>query len=99
MAKRANGIGAITRAFASHKLDRSALRAFNWPVLFILCRLSNPSLYGEIALRSRTLFRNFKLEIFEERHHFDPPHRAEPERLAAILLDFWGRRESVVNVP
>jgi pimeloyl-ACP methyl ester carboxylesterase len=95
MIKRPKGISAITRAFANHELDRSALRAFDRPVLFILGRLSNPSLYGEIALRARMLFRNFKLEIFEERHHFDPPHRAEPERLSTFLSDFWGRAESI----
>lgn len=97
MAKRPKGISAITGAFANYELDRSALRAFDRPVLFVLGRLSNPSLYGEIALRARKLFRNFRLEIFEERHHFDPPHRAEPERLAAILRDFWERAESTDN--
>jgi len=99
MAKRPKGISAITRAFANHELDLSELRAFDRPVLFVLCRLSNQSLYGEIALRARKLFRNFKLEIFEERHHFDPPHRAEPERMAGVLLDFWEGAESVLNRP
>lgn len=29
------------------------------------------------------------LETFADRHHLDPPHRAEPERLAAALRDLW----------
>jgi hypothetical protein len=33
-------------------------------------------------------------EVFEERHHFDPPHRIEPERLAELLREHWDRAES-----
>ena len=29
---------------------------------------------GEVA--------DFSMDTFEKRHHFDPPHRAEPERYA-----------------
>ena len=39
------------------------------------------------------LFPDFTAEVFEERHHFDPPHRAEPERLAASLVAHWRRAE------
>ena len=28
-----------------------------------------------------------------ERHHFDPPHRVEPEHLADSLLTLWQRAE------
>jgi hypothetical protein len=31
--------------------------------------------------------------VFEERHHFDPPHRIEPERLAKSLKALWRRAE------
>ena len=31
------------------------------------------------------------LERLDGRHHFDPPHRAEPERMAASLLGLWDR--------
>ena len=34
---------------------------------------------------------DFTLEVFEDRHHFVPPHRAEPERLARMLAAFWSR--------
>jgi pimeloyl-ACP methyl ester carboxylesterase len=33
----------------------------------------------------------FTLEVFPERHHFDPPHRIEPERLASSLRAIWSR--------
>ena len=36
---------------------------------------------------------DFELEVFEERHHFDPPHRIEPERLANSLQTLWRRAE------
>lgn len=30
----------------------------------------------------------------DDRHHFDPPHRIEPARVAAALRDLWTRAES-----
>ena len=44
--------------------------------------------------RSRGAFPDFELEVFEERHHFDPPHRIEPERLARSLEALWRRAEA-----
>jgi len=29
------------------------------------------------------------IERYAERHHFDPPHRAEPARVAASLERLW----------
>ena len=53
--------------------------------------LSNPDQYGEIARRLAGVFPDFELEVFEERHHFDAPHRGEPERLARSLERLWQR--------
>lgn len=39
------------------------------------------------------LFPDFTLEVFADRHHFDPPHRAEPERLARSPLALWASPE------
>jgi hypothetical protein len=36
---------------------------------------------------------DFTVETFPERHHFDPPHRAEPDHLANSLLALWQRTE------
>jgi pimeloyl-ACP methyl ester carboxylesterase len=93
MAKRPGGIRALTRAFKTYDLDRAALERFTAPVYYALGGLSNPDQYGEIAKRLQTVFPDFELEVFEERHHFDPPHRIEPERLATSLRALWRRGE------
>lgn len=89
MAKRPAGIRAITRAVRKGSIDREALRRFHRPVYFALGGLSNPDQYGAIATRLSGVFPRFRLELFEERHHFDPPHRIEPERLARSLERHW----------
>jgi pimeloyl-ACP methyl ester carboxylesterase len=94
MAKRPAGIRAFMRTFRTYGLDREALRRFNRPVYYALGGLSNPDQYGEIAERLSRVFEDFTLEIFEERHHFDPPHRIEPERLARSLCTLWERAEA-----
>jgi pimeloyl-ACP methyl ester carboxylesterase len=93
MTKRPAGIRAFTRAFKRDDIDREALRRFDRPVYFALGALSNPDQYGEIANRLGGVFPDFELELFKERHHFDPPHRIEPERLAISLEAFWRRAE------
>jgi pimeloyl-ACP methyl ester carboxylesterase len=93
MAKRPAGIRAINRAFKRGDIDGDALRRFDRPVYFALGGLSKPDQYGEIAKRLSGVFSDFQLEVFEERHHFDPPHRIEPERLASSLKTLWRRAE------
>jgi hypothetical protein len=44
-----------------------------------------------MAQRASAIFPDYTLEIFDERHHFDPPHRTEPERTAEILRSHWAR--------
>src|SRR5260370_37501189 len=94
MAKRAAGIRAFMETFTSYDLDRDALRRFDRPVYYALGGLSNPDQFGEIAKRLGTVFPDFELEVFADRHHFDPPHRVEPERLANSLRAVWQRAES-----
>jgi hypothetical protein len=94
MAKRPAGIVAFIRTFQMYSLDRESLSRFDGPVYFALGALSNPDLYGEVATRLARVFGDFTLEVFEERHHFDPPHRIEPERLARSLRTLWARAAS-----
>jgi pimeloyl-ACP methyl ester carboxylesterase len=94
MASRPAGIRAILRAFQQGAIDREALRAFERPVYFALGALSNPDQYEEIAKRLSKVFPDFQLEVFEEHHHFDPPHRTEPERVARSLEALWRRAEA-----
>lgn len=91
MAKRPAGLAALTRAFKGHTLDGAALANLGVPVYYALGSLSNPDHYGKIAERLAGVFADFTLEEFADRHHFDPPHRAEPERLAASLRALWAR--------
>jgi pimeloyl-ACP methyl ester carboxylesterase len=94
MAKRPAGILAFLRAFKQGDIDREALRRFDRPVYFALGALSNPDQYGEIERRLSGVFPDFELEVFADRHHFDPPHRIEPERLATSLKRLWRRTKS-----
>jgi pimeloyl-ACP methyl ester carboxylesterase len=93
MAKRPGGIRAFMRTFKTYELDRDALARFDRPVYFALGGLSNPDQFGAIATRLSRVFPDFELEVFEKRHHFDPPHRIEPERLADSLKALWRRAD------
>jgi pimeloyl-ACP methyl ester carboxylesterase len=93
MATRPAGLRAFLGTFSSSSLDLDCLRAFEQPVYFALGGRSNPAYYGQMAERARAIFPNFTLDVFDERHHFDPPHRIEPERMATALRAHWARAE------
>ncbi|MGH3135649.1 MAG: alpha/beta fold hydrolase [Gaiellaceae bacterium] len=94
MANRPAGIRAFIQAFKTSGLDRESLSPFGRPVYYALGGLSHPDMYGALAERLSWVFDDFTLEVFEERHHFDPPHRIEPERLARSLHALWERAEA-----
>jgi pimeloyl-ACP methyl ester carboxylesterase len=89
MATRPAGLRTFLQTFVSSSLDLERLRAFTKPVLFVLGGRSNPDYYAREAERAREIFPHFTLEVFDERHHFDPPHRIEPERTAGVLRRLW----------
>jgi pimeloyl-ACP methyl ester carboxylesterase len=91
MKDRPAGVIAFIEASRTAELDTDGLRRLEAPVYFALGGLSNPDQYVRLAERLSRLFPDFTLEVFEERHHFDPPHRAEPERLASSLRRHWAR--------
>jgi pimeloyl-ACP methyl ester carboxylesterase len=93
MAKRPAGIRAIIDAFDSARLDLTSLRNFRRSVYFALGGLSNPDYFGRMAERLSHLFSDFTLEIYPERHHFDPPHRVEPAKVANALRRLWLRAD------
>lgn len=93
MAARPAGLRSFLETFLSSSLDLDRLRAFTKPVLFVLGGRSNPDYYGREAERARDIFPDFTLEVFEERHHFDPPHRIEPKRTAEVLRRLWARAQ------
>jgi pimeloyl-ACP methyl ester carboxylesterase len=94
MAQRPAAIRALTGTFRTYDLDRAALGRFDRPVYFALGGLSNPDQYAEEADRLGRVFPDFRIEEFPDRHHFDPPHRAEPAALAASLRQLWSRAET-----
>jgi pimeloyl-ACP methyl ester carboxylesterase len=91
MSTRPAALRAVIEAFTSGELDLVALRDFHKPVYFALGGLSNPDYYERTAERLAAVFSDFTLEVFEDRHHFDPPHRVEPGRLASSLRTLWNR--------
>jgi pimeloyl-ACP methyl ester carboxylesterase len=91
MAKRPAGLSAFIGAVRRYELDPADLRSFRPPVYYALGGLSSPGYHGAMAARAQELFDDCTLEVFEERHHFDPPHRIEPERLATRLRELWDR--------
>jgi pimeloyl-ACP methyl ester carboxylesterase len=91
MAKRPAGIRALIAAFMRYRIEPSSLRAFAQPVYYALGARSNPEHFRKMGERLGELFPDYTLDVYEDRHHFDPPHRAEPERLAARLLQLWER--------
>jgi pimeloyl-ACP methyl ester carboxylesterase len=97
MRKRPAGISAFTEAFKTGDLDIDRLRTFGAPVLFTLGGRSHPDYFAEIAKRLAGVFPDFMLEVFEDRHHFDPPHRVEPERYARSLRALWDRASTVTQ--
>ena len=97
MARRPAGIRALLDAFENYDLDRQSLVSFRPPVYFALGGRSNPDQFAEEASRLGSVFADFTLEVFPERHHFDPPHRMEAARLARSLNAVWNRGESTAS--
>lgn len=91
MASRVTAIRAFVDVLEAFEPDWEALRRFDRPVYFALGGRSNPDLYARTAERLRKVFVDFTLDVFPERHHFDPPHRVEPIRMAAALRALWTR--------
>jgi len=94
MPSRLAGIGSFMAAFDAYEPDFDVLRHFGRPVLFVLGGRGNPDLYARMAERLAGVFPDFTLDVYADRHHFDPPHRVEPARLATALRALWARAES-----
>ena len=60
-------------------------------VPFVIIQHMPAGFTGRLADRLATVFADFTVEVYDERHHFDPPHRVEPERLATALTSMWAR--------
>jgi pimeloyl-ACP methyl ester carboxylesterase len=94
MAKRPAGLKALLRAFLTSDLDLEALGRFDRPVWFAVGGRSNPDYFALMAERLAGVFPDFTIERFPDRHHFDSPHRIEPDHVAASLRSLWRRAEA-----
>jgi pimeloyl-ACP methyl ester carboxylesterase len=99
MAKRPAGLRAILGAFMVGDLELDRLRTFDRPVWFALGGRSNPDYYARMATRLAGVFPDSTIERFPDRHHFDPPHRIEPTRVAGSLHALWDRAEGAPGHP
>lgn len=52
-----------------------------------------------MAERLSPIVPDFTIETFPDRHHFDPPHRIQPQHLASSLLAVWEGAESQAFEP
>jgi pimeloyl-ACP methyl ester carboxylesterase len=93
MAKRPAGLRAVLAAFLAGDLELDRLRTFDQPVWFAYGGRSNPDYYARMGSRLARVFPDFTVELFPDRHHFDPPHRIAPTRVAASLHALWHRAE------
>ena len=98
MAARPAGVNAFTNAFERFPLDIERLRTFDRPVLYTIGGRSNQLAMRPPAERLGRIFPDLTLEIFEDRHHFDPPHRAEPQRYARSLRKLWDRASGMAEI-
>lgn len=93
MSKRPAGLKALASSFSSYDLPLSLLREYSRPVYIAVAALSN-----QVEMRKAEIlagvFTDAVVEVYEMRHHFDPPQRAEPERFARALTDLWARAGS-----
>lgn len=95
MASRPAGIAGSIQAFLTTGLDHALLKRFDRPVYFALGGLSNPNYFERMSRRLAGVFPDFTVEVYPDRHHFDPPHRAEPERFAKALMSLWSRADAI----
>jgi hypothetical protein len=65
-------------------------------VLVAVGSLGHPSLIA-LAERVAAAFPQGRVKTYEGRHHLDPIHRAEPERLAADLRSLWQEANSAAR--
>ena len=66
----------------------SDLAAITPPVLAISGGRSHPRMQHQDE-RLVEVIPNARAEVFSECSHLSPPHKAEPARLAEMLIDFW----------
>lgn len=75
-----------------YPLDLDALARYSAPAYFAIGTLSNPT-FERQARRVAELWPQATIETYDGLHHLNPPHLAEPARLAKSLLEAWSMAE------
>jgi pimeloyl-ACP methyl ester carboxylesterase len=88
MAKRPAGLAALVRAFKAYDLNLDRLTAFQQPAYIAICALSTVVEEHKAERLARHL-PNLRVEVYQGLHHFNPPQRAAPQKLAAALRTVW----------
>lgn len=88
MSKRPAALVPMNLSLLHAPLDRDRLRALGCPVYLPVGGQTHPRFRAIADLLAAT-FPKATVEVYEERSHFDPPHRAEPRRLADELRRIW----------
>ncbi len=94
MSRRMAGGAALVMRIMGYVLDEETLRRFRQPVYVAIGTLSSPT-FARSAEALQHLFPDCRVEVYEGRHHLDPPHRAEPERFATALRNLWQRADGM----
>jgi pimeloyl-ACP methyl ester carboxylesterase len=90
MEKRPAGVAALNKAFRQGDLDLEDFRTFRQPVYLTIGSLSSV-VEERKAQRLGRYFPHLSVEVYEGLHHFNPPQRAQPERLASALRALWSQ--------
>ena len=96
MAKRPAGIDAFVVALENHERLETQYGAVRAPVLFTWGSLTHPR-WNTMRQRLEKLLPDFTSRCFDGLHHLNTSHQAEPERVAAMLDDFWTRAEITLS--
>ncbi len=94
LSRRPAGIRALLHSFFQTDLELSLLGRVTSPVWIAVGGRSHPDFFARMAERLSRSFPNCTIEVFPARHHFDPPHRVEPDAVAERLRDLWARAAS-----
>jgi pimeloyl-ACP methyl ester carboxylesterase len=88
MAKPSAALVPMNLSLLRAPLDRDRLHAVRCPVYLPVGGQTHPR-FRAIADHLAATFPKATVEVYEERSHFDPAHRAEPRRFAQALRRIW----------
>ncbi len=75
---------ALTEAMQRHRVEPAAFAQFDGRVLIVIGGRSHPMWRAQAAALAGA-FRRSRVEVFEERHHLDPPQKSETARFVTLL--------------